>query len=212
MNTLQYFMEGFNLAGKNPIEIPDVGRDDLGVWFKDLGFTIGVEIGVEEGKFGEILCKANPDMLVYGIDPWKVYDGYRDHTKHEELQKCKCEAYSRLEGYNYEIVEKFSHDAIYDFSDNSLDFVYIDGNHEFPFVSFDLFEWTKKVRIGGIISGHDYYISNRERRKNHVKPVVDCFTNCYRINPWFILGLKEKITGMKRDKDRSFMWVKLHDL
>jgi hypothetical protein len=37
-------------------------------------------------------------------------------------------------------------DALNDFEDDSLDFVYIDGNHEFPYVAEDLFHWSKKVR------------------------------------------------------------------
>jgi predicted O-methyltransferase YrrM len=43
-----------------------------------------------------------------------------------------------------------------DFLDNSLDFVYIDAGHRFDDVVQDIIKWTKKVRKGGIISGHDY--------------------------------------------------------
>ncbi len=49
-------------------------------------------------------------------------------------------------------------DALEDFEDNSLDFVYIDGDHNFKHISEDIYEWTKKVRSGGIVSGHDYLI------------------------------------------------------
>ena len=48
-------------------------------------------------------------------------------------------------------------DAVKMFKDRSLDFVFIDANHAFDYVMQDLIEWTKKVRIGGIVSGDDYY-------------------------------------------------------
>ena len=47
-------------------------------------------------------------------------------------------------------------DAVKDFADRSLDFVYIDANHEPQFVEEDIREWSKKVKVGGIVSGHDY--------------------------------------------------------
>jgi predicted O-methyltransferase YrrM len=47
--------------------------------------------------------------------------------------------------------------AVRDVADESLDFVFIDANHEYTAVRDDIREWTKKVRVGGIVSGHDYY-------------------------------------------------------
>jgi predicted O-methyltransferase YrrM len=47
-------------------------------------------------------------------------------------------------------------DAISDFEDSSLDFVYIDANHTYEAATEDIREWSKKVRPGGIVAGHDY--------------------------------------------------------
>lgn len=47
-------------------------------------------------------------------------------------------------------------DVVKQFKDESLDFVYIDGNHSFQHVVNDLCEWEKKVKVGGIVAGHDY--------------------------------------------------------
>lgn len=41
-------------------------------------------------------------------------------------------------------------------SDNSLDVVYIDGNHNYPCVLNDLDLWYPKLRSGGFLCGHDY--------------------------------------------------------
>ncbi len=42
------------------------------------------------------------------------------------------------------------------FPDNSLDFVFIDANHWYDDVMSDLNHWYPKVKMGGVISGHDY--------------------------------------------------------
>ena len=39
----------------------------------------------------------------------------------------------------------------------SIDFVYLDGLHDFESVSRDIEAWYPKVRKNGIISGHDYH-------------------------------------------------------
>ena len=42
------------------------------------------------------------------------------------------------------------------YEDESLDFVFIDGDHSYDGVTRDIKAYWPKVRIGGIISGHDY--------------------------------------------------------
>jgi hypothetical protein len=45
-------------------------------------------------------------------------------------------------------------DAAEDIPDN-LDFVYIDGNHKYEFVKQDIEAYYPKIKIGGVIGGHD---------------------------------------------------------
>ena len=80
-------------------------------------------------------------------------------------------------------------DAVQDFDDASLDFVYIDGAHDFKNVADDVSEWTKKVKIGGIVFGHDYKRSRDTGGKYpvDVKDVVQAYTYSHKIDPWFIL-------------------------
>ena len=99
-------------------------------------------------------------------------------------------------------------DAVKTFEDGSLDFVFIDGNHAFEYVTEDIAEWSKKVRKGGIISGHDYFRS-RSGVYIHVKDVVQGWTYSHGIHPWFILeGKFETNTGLIDNKWKSWMWVK----
>jgi hypothetical protein len=86
-------------------------------------------------------------------------------------------------------------DAVRDIELESLDFVYIDGNHSFDYVMQDLIEWSKRVRRGGIVSGHDYY----HFRNAGVVEAVDVYTHCHGIKEWFLTN---------EQKSKSFFWVK----
>jgi hypothetical protein len=191
---------------RSPIEIPNIGRDDFPILFNELNLKRGVEIGVEEGLYSEVLCKLNPGCEHYSIDPWKAYRGYRMHVSQDKIDGFYQTAQKRLEPYNAKLVKKFSMDAVRDFKDESLDYVYIDGNHRIRCVIEDLEEWTRKVRVGGIIAGHDYVV-HRPPTGMHVVEAVHAWTQAYHIHPWFIAGTRPKDQGFVRDKSRSFFWV-----
>lgn len=210
MDTLNYIVSKYKLdpSGKLPIEIPDIGRNGLAQLFGELKFEVGAEIGVLEGEYSEILCRANPQAVLYSIDPWTPHYGYTDFTKKETFAKAYQKAKTRLSAYNNHIIKKFSLDAVKDFADESLDFVYIDGDHNFQNCTNDIVEWSKKVKIGGIISGHDY-IKHKKPTNIHVYEVVNGLTQAYDIRPWFLLAAKSLINGVIQAEERTFMWVKL---
>ena len=200
-------IDGLKIKG-NPAEIPDCVRTDLPQFFIDMGYKVGAEIGVRNGRFSRKLCQAG--LKVYAIDPWRNYDGYwgEDAFKKEVEASYKF-AKKILAPFDCVILRKTSLEALADIPNNSLDFVYIDGNHDFRYVADDLYEWTKKVRPGGVISGHDYFYANERKHDNiHVKYVVDAFVKCYKIEQWYVIGRKEKRPGEKRDQFRSFFWLK----
>jgi hypothetical protein len=59
------------------------------------------------------------------------------------------------------IIRKTSLQAAKQFKAGSLDFVFIDGAHDYDSVCKDIDAWLPKVKVGGIIAGHDYK-SHRE--------------------------------------------------
>ena len=59
------------------------------------------------------------------------------------------------------------------YEDDSLDFVFIDGDHRYEMVKADIQAWLPKVKSGGIISGHDYGWCTDVRRAVH-----ECFGEC----------------------------------
>lgn len=206
MDTFDYIVQKYNIGPdkKNLIELPNIDRNDLAELFVELGFKVGAEIGVEQGLYTRVLCKAGLEL--YAVDAWKTYKGYRDHVNQEKLNGFLEKTKERLSGYNYHIIRHLSIKAVKFFGDESLDFVYIDGNHTLPFVINDIIEWSKKVKKGGIVSGHDY-IKNTGTQ-NHVVHAISCYVNAYKIHPLFLVGTKEKNGITVRDKNRSWFYVK----
>lgn len=203
MDTLQYILDKFGLDrnARTPIEIKLSRHGGLTKLFAELGFKIGAEIGVEQGKFSEEMCRDNPGVKLHCIDPWQAYDRYIDHVSQSKLDRFYDEACKRLEPYGCNIIRKTSMDAVLDFDHEYLDWAYIDGNHDFEFVVNDIIQWSKRVRSGGIVAGHDYRHEGKEKRPIpfHVIQAINSYTDAYKIRPWFVL---------RGDSCPSWMYVK----
>ena len=133
-------------------------RIELAAYFNDQGFETGAEVGVFRGHYSEILCRAIPGLKLYCVDPWTPYDAYRDHRRHRSFSEAERLARETLAPYDVTFIKAFSVTASKEVADGSLDFVYIDGNHQYEFVKEDIEAWAPKVRKGGIVSGDDYYV------------------------------------------------------
>ena len=193
---------------RSPVEIANVGRNDLAEAFGQLGFRRGAEIGVETGIFSEQLCRRNLGVSLMCVDAWRAYAGYREHVSQEKLDGFYTTAGARLAPFGCELVRRFSVEAARDVPNESLDFVYIDANHEFSHVVADLTAWVPKVRRGGIVSGHDYVRRVDNGYQVHVVEAVHGYTGAYHVNPWFVLGAKAVVEGEVRERPRSYFWVR----
>lgn len=172
----------------------NISRDELPKLFKDMGLKVGAEIGVYHGEFTKKFCEAG--LKMYAIDPWAAYLGAgRSENKTDKQDLNYNIAQKNLSPYpDCKLIRKSSMDALEDFDDQSLDFVYIDGDHRFRYIAEDLTEWYKKVRSGGVISGHDYFCTapNANNVLCHVKPVVDAFVKTYGLKSFYIIGQNDK--------------------
>lgn len=189
MNNLQFFIDRYHIDISQEISIivPGVGRVELAQLFHDLGFQIGAEVGVQRAEYSEVILKHNPDIKFFGIDAWTANDGYRDINGDQDKYTQNYEiAKRRTSSYNCTLIKKWSIDAANDIDDNSLDFVYIDANHDFEHCTQDISSWEKKVRKGGIVSGHDFWRHNG-RPKIHVKDVVEAWCKAHEIKPLFAI-------------------------
>jgi hypothetical protein len=202
MQTLDYIIKKYtiDLGKPSPFWLKFNRLVDLPQLFKELSFKKGAEIGVWDGKFSEILCQELPKTKIYSIDPWEFYPLYKNFRKPWMFEPTYQKTKEKLSQYpNSEIIRKKSLDAVKDFADDSLDFVFIDADHRFQFITNDIAEWSKKVRSGGIISGHDFAEGHASKDFVHVKAVVEAWTYSYRIHPWFVLD---------HPLERGWMWVR----
>jgi len=187
MNTADFLHEKFNHRSDQipPVRLRGFTRNKLYPIFAELGFSVGAEIGVAQAKNAVQICSHNPLLKLYCVDPWEKYAlNPRAHSNQEE---CHQLAIERLAPYNVELIQAMSMDAVKNFDKHSLDFVYIDGHHSFDYVIQDLVEWSKIVKPGGIVAGHDYY----RFRWAGVQNAVDAYTKAHQINEFFLTDEKE---------------------
>ena len=124
---------------------------------------VGVEIGVYKADHAISLLENALVEHLFLIDPYDLYDAYTEGKNHygqdqDKLSEAEIVAREKLAKYSNRItwVKKLSSDCLSEIPDN-LDFVYIDGNHQRPFVDEDIYNYYPKVKQGGILGGHDMY-------------------------------------------------------
>jgi len=124
---------------------------------------VGAEIGVWKGEHAWAMLNQLDIKKLYLIDPYQAYEGYTGLGLQSPQEILMSEMFAKKllkdEGHEDQIewIAKFSKDAVKDVKED-LDFVYIDGNHEYKYVFDDISRWSKKVKTGGLVGGHDYNI------------------------------------------------------
>ncbi len=121
-----------------------------------------VEIGVFQGKTSKQFRTLFPDAFLYLIDPWELYDDYRqiEAGPMSQQQHDYDTAYRMVnEAFGLDpkvtILRKTSMEALSDVPDG-IDLIFIDGNHSYFNVKQDIEHWFPKIRPMGMLSGHDY--------------------------------------------------------
>ena len=87
------------------LQIPHT-RNELATYLANLGLEKGAEIGVEQGAFTEVLCKAG--LEVYAIDAWQAYKGYRDHVNQAKLDRFYENVKQKMKPYLCHVIKGFS--------------------------------------------------------------------------------------------------------
>lgn len=132
--------------------------------------AVGAEIGVHEGDFSAHIIKNSNPRKLYLVDPWSFQPDYdksyfgRSSVNQDIMDRRYDGVCERFKGEigrgTVEIIRKGSVDAAPDVSDNSLDFIYIDGLHAYEGVKGDLNAWYPKMKTGALIIGDDYVVGN----------------------------------------------------
>jgi len=130
--------------------------------------AVGAEIGVHLGDYSQkIINIANPKLL-YLIDPWTMHDKEshanswygKNNVTQDTMDKRYKSVCERFKKENVKILRDFSDNAAKNIPDESLDFIYIDGDHSFEGTCNDFDAFYSKVKSGGYIYGDDYIDNN----------------------------------------------------
>jgi len=144
-------------------------RIKLAEMFAKRGFKVGVEVGVYSGEFSKIILLSNPRLFcLYSIDRWRNNSG-------RFARRLYHMAAANLKGFGArsKIVVGDSVASASQFPDGTLDFVYIDADHLYESAMKDLVAWWPKIKLGGILSGHDY----KNRGKASSRGLCPCGTS-----------------------------------
>lgn len=128
--------------------INDIGRD-----------VIGIEIGVCAGLNSYVLLESCPNIKkLYGVDSWAPFEDWNGPVTQELQDLAYAATIATLKPFENRIklIRSTSTEAANYFRDESMDFVFIDGDHSHEGVLNDLTLYYPKVKKGGIISGHDF--------------------------------------------------------
>lgn len=127
-------------------------------------FNTFVEIGVWKGHsicyLGKLL--KDKDVKIYAVDLWDETYKYGDNPRLKNQKKFLYDIFKQNVKNNnltekIKDIKSLSWEASNEFDDSSVDFVFIDADHEYESVMKDINAWLPKIKKGGIISGHDYF-------------------------------------------------------
>jgi hypothetical protein len=171
-------------------QLPQKGHAvEIGTWKGQSSAFLAVEI-INSGKDIKLDCIDNFTGSV--IEPGQMFDA--DNKAGRLLDVFKDNM--RPVAGHYMAIQSDSAAAADLYEDESLDFVFIDASHDYESFKKDLFAWFPKVKIGGMISGHDF----ADAYQGIVKAVRDHLANeKVGVTPstcWFCTKTNKELTNV----------------
>lgn len=144
LHCLRYFL------GLDPAHTQTTGREQAVIQRWAQGRRRLVEIGVFEGFTSRLIRAAMaPDGVLWCIDPFtrgRLGLSYGLAIAQAELRRTTNGTAS--------IVRQYSHEAVCGWKE-TLDYVFIDGDHAYEGVRRDWKQWSPFVSAGGVVLFHD---------------------------------------------------------
>ena len=137
---------------------------------------IGAEIGVFSGDNAYAILVGWPEVkCLHLIDNYVDYgtDGYLYGLGSYGDARVLLESYK--DRIKWHLITSLKASKL--FADNSLDFTYIDADHQYESVVTDLSAWWPKIKVGGGFAGHDY-----NPKMSCMEGVIDAVDNFVRIH------------------------------
>lgn len=138
-------------------------------WFNyELVFDRAIKNAQDGARFVEIGVWKGGSTAYMGVEiynskkkiQYDAIDTFEGSREHGEVHGLYEEAYNNLKSLIdlkvVNLIKSHSLEAVKKYEDESIDFCFIDGSHEYEDVKADILAYLPKVKKGGILSGHDY--------------------------------------------------------
>ena len=124
---------------------------------------IGAYLGQSTSYLAVEIINSNKNIKLDVVDTWRGNDsseyqeGNWGHhmTLNDDAYLKFLDNLSPVKSH-YNPIRMDSVEASKLYEDGSLDFVFIDGAHDYKYVKADIEAWLPKVKSGGYLAGHDY--------------------------------------------------------
>ena len=147
-----------------------------------------VEVGVARGGTSDFtIKKLSKNIAKYtGVDPYKSNYDKTDifsYYNQEFMDNCYLYVIEKVNDSRFDLIRTTSKKASSEFQDNSIDAIFIDGDHTYSAVLEDIKCWKNKVKKGGLMIGDDY-----QSFKGVKKAVHESFSEFHQEgNSWFVI-------------------------
>ena len=125
-----------------------------------------VEIGAWKGSSTAYLAveiiNSGKSIKLDVIDTWKGSGDEPGHMTDPDIIKYNGDIFPLFMDNIYSVkhiinpIQSFSSDACKNYTDKSLDFIFLDASHSYESVKEDINNWLPKVKNGGVFAGHDW--------------------------------------------------------
>lgn len=142
-------------------QAPFVDRNNFGTFLNDnrlLGEA--VEVGTHRGEFATQLLRKWKGRQLYCVDNWA--SGYdkgdpaSNGNRTEDFVEYRKATRDYRTASRVTTIREDEETAVDRFAGGSLDFAYLDANHQPDNVYESLRRWWPKIKTGGILAGHDF--------------------------------------------------------
>lgn len=190
---------------------------EIGVWYGEGSTKIWLDALIEKSS-------------ITLIDFWKPYASNRDKQDsafdYQKMDNLTHEAfintinvvreYEAKKDLNITIIRGSSKDYLKNFTSNTFDFIYIDGNHQYDSVKSDIVNAKRIVNQKfGIICGDDYEndptpeILELARKNTDVDFLKEKGVNHF--HPGTLLAIYEELLNGEVNRHNGFWWVYIKD-
>lgn len=117
-----------------------------------------IEIGVRWGRNAKFVLNNFDITKIHLIDPYCELPYLTHIFDAKSVQGYKSKAKLDLGPFEDKCVwyQDYSQNVVDEFEDESIDIIYIDGDHSYEAVLIDLTLFYPKIKEGGLIIGDDY--------------------------------------------------------